>query len=159
MLSGAAGQLYGSAFTWRFPAGWRDKLDTPGVRELSFMKKLFATRRWYALVPDQEHMTVVDGYGQFSAKGSITKDSYLAAARTADGSLVMAHMPFARTISVDMSRLTRAALGRWYDPTNGTYRQIDTATLPNTGIRQFTPPGKNSTGDSDWVLVLDGSPD
>ncbi len=158
MLSGAAGQLYGSAFTWRFPAGWRDKLDTPGVRELSFMKKLFATRSWYALVPDQEHMTVVDGYGQFSAKGSITKDSYVAAARTADGSLVMAYMPFARTISVDMSRLARAALGRWYDPTNGTYRPIDTATLPNTGIRQFTPPGKNSTGDSDWVLVLDGSP-
>jgi len=159
MLSVAAGQLYGSAFTWRFPAGWRDKLDTPGVRELSLMKKLFATRRWYALVPDQEHMTVVDGYGQFSAKGSITKDGYLAAARTADGSLVMAYMPFARTISVDMSRLARAALGRWYDPTNGTYRQIGTATLPNTGIRQFTPPGKNSTGDSDWVLVLDGSPD
>ena len=30
--------------------GWRDKLDSPGVGELSFMKKLFATRRWYALV-------------------------------------------------------------------------------------------------------------
>jgi len=23
MLSGAAGQLYGSAFTWQFPPGWR----------------------------------------------------------------------------------------------------------------------------------------
>ena len=73
-------------------------------------------------------MTVVNGYGQFSAKGSIAKDSYVAAARTADGNLVMAYMPFARTILVDMSRLTRAALGRWYDLTNGTYRQIDTAT-------------------------------
>jgi len=63
MLSGATGQLYGSAFTWRLPSGWlsnwrlslsagrlfgwRSNLDTPGVIQLSYMKSLFAARRWY----------------------------------------------------------------------------------------------------------------
>jgi hypothetical protein len=87
MLSGAAGQLYGSAFTWRFPPGWRENLDTPGILELSYMKKLFIARKWYELIPDQEHTTLVAGYGQFSARGSISTDSYAAAARTADGNL------------------------------------------------------------------------
>jgi hypothetical protein len=30
--------------------------------------------------------------------------------------------------------------------------------MANAGSRQFAPPGRNSTGDSDWVLVLERSP-
>jgi len=156
MLSGAAGQLYGSAFSWKFPPGWREHLDTPGILELSYMKKLFITRKWYELIPDQEHRTLIAGYGQFSAGGSISTDSYAAAARTTDGNLVIAYIPFARTVSVDMSRLATAAIGRWYDPTNGTYRIIDGSPFSNSGVRNFMPPGRNSSGDDDWVLVLDG---
>ena len=63
MLSGATGQLYGSAYTWKLPSAWRSKLDTPGVIELSYMKNLFAKRKWYDLVPDQAHTVVTDGYG------------------------------------------------------------------------------------------------
>jgi len=159
MLSGAAGQLYGSAFTWRLPPGWRENLDTPGILELSYMKKLFIARKWYELIPDQEHTTLVAGYGQFSARGSISTDSYAAAARTADGNLAIAYIPFARTVSVDMGRLATAVIGRWYDPTNGTYRFISGSPLPNSGVRDFTPPGRNSSGDDDWVLVLDGPSD
>ena len=159
MLSGAAGQLYGSAFTWRFPPGWRENLDTPGILELSYMKKLFIARKWYELIPDQEHTTLVAGYGQFSARGSISTDSYAAAARTADGNLVIAYIPFARTVSVNMGRLVTAVIVRWYDPTNGTYRIISGSPLPNSGVRDFTPPGRNSSGDDDWVLVLDGPSD
>jgi hypothetical protein len=66
MLSGAKGQLYGSAFTWKFSAGWQAFLDTPGVRELRMMKDFFSGRRWYDLIPDQEHETVVAGFGAFS---------------------------------------------------------------------------------------------
>ena len=42
MLSGAAGQLYGSAITWKLQKGWESSLDTPGVIQLSYMKNLFA---------------------------------------------------------------------------------------------------------------------
>ena len=65
MPSGATGQLYGSKYTWRLPTGWlsswRSRLDTPGVTQLSYMKNLFAPRKWYDLVPDQTHTVVTVG--------------------------------------------------------------------------------------------------
>src|SRR5262245_50661419 len=116
MLSGATGQLYGSAYTWQFQKGWRSILDTPGVVQLSYMKNFFASKRWYDLVPDQTHTVVISGYDGFScfvgkvladlrkhpnfiqgflvrirkylAVGSITTSTCATAARTSDGSLV-----------------------------------------------------------------------
>ena len=41
---------------------------------------------------------------------------------------------------------------RWFDPTGGGYQGI--GTLPNSGTRGFAPPGANSAGDLDWVLIL-----
>ena len=79
-------------------------MDTPGILELSYMKKLFIARKWYELIPDQEHTTLVAGYGQFSRRGSISTDSYAAAARTADGNLVIAYIPFARAVSVNIGQ-------------------------------------------------------
>ena len=172
MLSGATGQLYGSAYTWRLPSllsnwrlrlstrrlfGWRSNLDTPGVVQLSYMRNLFAPRRWYDLVPDQAHLVVIDGYGTPAplGTGSVTTDTYLTAARSSDGALVIAYMPTIRTVSVAMSELSSTAAGRWYDPTTGEYITVGGSPFANTGIRQFTPPGKNHDGDQDWVLVLE----
>jgi hypothetical protein len=68
---------------------------------------------------------------------------------------MIAYMPSMRTISVDMSKLSGTAAARWYDPTNGEYIAVDGSPFANTGIRQFTPPGKNHDGDGDWVLLLE----
>jgi Protein of unknown function (DUF4038)/Putative collagen-binding domain of a collagenase len=161
MLCGATGQLYGSKYTWQLPRGWlfgwRSYLDTPGVIQLGHMKNLFALRRWYDLVPDQAHLVVTDGYGTPAplGTGSVTTDTYLTAARTSDGALVIAYMPTIRMISVAMSALSGTAAARWYDPTTGEYITVGGSPFANTGIRQFTPPGKNHDGDGDWVLVLE----
>jgi hypothetical protein len=185
MLSGATGQLYGSAHTWRLLKGWEAKLDTPGVVELSHMRNLFASRRWYDLVPDQTHAVVTAGYGGFSelkgrlaayaANGSglaarvlrrlrkhwnfasLATNSYVTAARTSEGSLVMAYLPSSREITVDMSKLAGRATARWYDPTNGQYTDVSGSPFANAGSRQFTPPGSNSAGDGDWVLVIEAA--
>ena len=66
MLSGATGQLYGSAHTWQLQKGWELNLDTPGVIQLSYMKNLFVSKKWYDLIPDQTHTVVTAGYGSFS---------------------------------------------------------------------------------------------
>ena len=66
----------------------------------------------------------------------------------------MVYLPTRRSIKVDMTKLSGTVTARWYDPTNGTYDNIGTG-LPNTGTRVFTPPGNNSVGDGDWVLVLE----
>ena len=41
MLSGATGQLYGSAHTWRLEKGWEANLDTPGVMQLEIHERPF----------------------------------------------------------------------------------------------------------------------
>lgn len=185
MLSGATGQIYGSAYTWRLEKGWEGNLDTPGAIQLGFMRNLFASRKWYDLVPDQTHSVVTAGYdrssglvGRLSAYlgrhsglmeraftrfrkltgfGSIPTNSYLTAARTSDGALAIAYMPSLRTITVDMSTFAGPTIARWYDPTNGTFLDASDAPLANTGEREFTPPGKNGAGDGDWVLLLEAS--
>ena len=185
MLSGGAGQLYGSAHTWQLQKGWKSNLDTPGVIQLSYMKNLFASKKWYDLTPDQTHTVVTSGYGSFScligklladvgknldrisralvrfgkylAIGSITTSACAAAARSSDGSSVLVYLPTIRTITVDMSKLASPVTARWYDPTNGEYTNIDGSPFANAGSRKFTPPGDNSSGDGDWVLVLEAS--
>jgi hypothetical protein len=185
MLSGATGQLYGSAYTWQLQKGWKTNLNTPGVMQLSYMKNLFISIKWHDLIPDQTHTVVTSGYDNFSclvgkflahvgrkpnlildflirirkysAIGSITTSTCATTARTSDGSSVVAYLPTMRTITVDMSKLASIATARWYDPTNGEYADIDGSPFANTGNRKFTPPGNNNSGDGDWVLVLEAS--
>jgi chitodextrinase len=157
LLSGAAGQLYGNHYTWPFSSGWQSHLDTPGSLQMGYVKFLFASRRWFDLVPDQDHTVVTAGFGTFADSGALGDSDYLTAARTPDGALVMAYMPTVRTITVDMSRLAGPAYASWYDPANGTFTAIPGSPLANTGARTFTPPGSNSDGDGDWVLVLEAT--
>jgi hypothetical protein len=153
LLSGATGQLYGNHYTWTFTSGWQSHLDTPGVKQLQYMKRLFATRPWWQLVPDQTHAVVTAGYGTFADDGSIEANDYVTAASVPDGSLVMAYCPVATTLTVDMTKLRGLTRARWYDPSNGTF--TSGSLVPNNGSRTFTTPGRNNDGDADWVLVLE----
>jgi hypothetical protein len=159
-LSGSTGQLYGHADLYGFPPGWQNSgwQSTVGFSEFVIANNFFAVRPWYKLVPDQDHTVVTASYGTFDNNICLGANSdYLTAARTPDGSLVIAYMPTRRTITVDMTKLSGIATARWFDPTNGAYASI--GTFANTGTRQFTPPGgTHSDGNSDWVLVLQTSP-
>lgn len=182
MLSGAAGQVYGSYFTWRLEPGWEVNLDTPGIVQLSYLKDLFLSRKWYDLIPDQDHELVVSGYDGFSGLigkisayaessawtsrlasrirkmtglGSIPSNNYATAARTSDNSLMIAYLPSLRTISVDLSKLPGPATARWFDPTSGEYIAAGNSLLAPSEKREFTPPGKNAAGDGDWVLIIE----
>src|SRR5437870_2709217 len=155
LLSGASGQVYGNRYTWPFSLTmnpdqrWQDRLDTPGAVQIAHLMALFAPRRWYDLVPDQAQTLVTAGPGTFA-----TAD-YVTAARTPDGTLAMAYVPTARTLTVDMSRLSGPVTGRWYDPASGSFATIPGSPLPNTGLLNFLTPGSNTDGDEDWVLVLE----
>jgi len=159
-LSGAAGQLYGNGFTWPFKAGWKARLDTPGAVQMAYVKALFEPRAWHFLVPDQEHKVITAGYGTFDSTTTagnryVMTSDFVAAARTPDGSLVMAYMPSLRPLTVEMSKLRGSAQARWYDPSRGVYSWIKGSPFPNSGTHMFTPPGNNGDGDGDWVLVLE----
>jgi len=185
MLCGATGHVYGSAYTWRLEKDWKRNLDTTGALELRLMRDLFAGRKWYDLIPDQDHRVVIDGYNALaeyvgklvahvgnlqlqsrlvaSAKrltrlSSVGDNTYAATARSIDGTLVMTYLPSPRTVTVDMSGLTGPAHARWFDPTDGSYSAITGSPFANIGSRQFRPPARNAAGDSDWMLVVETTP-
>jgi hypothetical protein len=158
LLSGGAGQLYGNHYTWPFLSGWQTHLDTPGAVEMRYVTALLAPRAWYNLVPDTNHTVVVAGYGTYSSSGYVASNNYLTAARTTDGTLVVAYTPVLGQFTVDMSKLSGSAVARWYDPSSGTYVPINGSPFSNSGARNFTPPGNNADGDGGWVLVLETTP-
>ena len=154
VLAGATGQFYGNHYTWPFADGWKQHLDTTGSRQVGYLVKLFAGRPWFRLVPDEKHRFVTAGYGQPTADGNVDSSDYVTAAATPDGTFAVAYLPTGGTITVDLARLKRPVHVSWYDPTNGTYRAVSTAPFRGSGSVQFTAPGKNAGGDSDWLLVL-----
>jgi Protein of unknown function (DUF4038)/Putative collagen-binding domain of a collagenase len=156
-LSGATGQFYGNHYTWSFGPGWQSHLNTPSVAQFGYLNKLLSGRPWYALVPDQRHRVVTAGYGTFAPAGDVNTNDYVSAARTPNGKLVLAYLPDATTITVDMSALSGPVDARWFDPSAGTYSAITDAPFPNTGTMNFTSPGPNHDDDTDWVLVLSAS--
>ena len=152
-LSGTTGQLYGSAYSWRLQGDWQDNLDTIGIRQLSYVKQLFGSRKWYDLVPDRTHQVLIRGFGHYSKDDAIPDDTYATAASTADGTLAMAYLPDIRKVTIDMSKLSGQVTARWFDPSNAAFTDI--GSFANTGTQDFTPPGNNGDGDGDWVLVLE----
>ena len=152
VLSGATGQLYGNRFTWQFSNNWKSQLDTPGASQMAYLMALFESRRWYDLVPDQTGTVVTSGRGTFGDW------DYATAGRTPDGTLAIAYVPSARTLTVALSELSGPVTARWYDPSAGTFADISGSPFPNTGAVSFTSPGNNADGDEDWVLVLEVVP-
>lgn len=153
-LSGTTGQLYGSAHSWTLLSDWKTRLDTVGIQQFQYVRRLMVHRRWYNLVPDFKHQLLTAGYGTYSKDGSITTDTFATAASTPDGKTALIYMPNTRTLTIDMSKMSGPVTARWYDPAAGLFTDIPGNPLSNTGSRNFTPPGPNADGDGDWVLML-----
>lgn len=170
LLSGATGHIFGSDHVWPFGSpfsgpgtsqswDWRAGMDRQSSREMVHVKALFEGRAWHELIPDQDHTVVTQGYGTFGEDDRTPGGDYVTAARTADGSLVMAYIPStgkgARTITVNMAKLSGSANAQWFNPTSGLYTTISGSPFANSRSRDFTTPGDNGTGTNDWVLVLE----
>ena len=140
---------------WGFFSGWQAALDSEGARDMVHLRRLFEAYPWHSLVPEQfshkpwyelvfaeEERVVVDGFGE--QRGL----DFLAAANTADRSLLFAYMPTARTVTVDLSRLSgERKKCWWFNPRTGQSQLSGEA--PGQGLYTLTPPAEG-----DWVLVL-----
>lgn len=83
--------------------------------------------------------------GTYSSTGDVLDNDYATAAMTPDGALAIAYTPTERTLTFDQTKLRSGSTARWFDPTDGSFRP---ASAP------FKTPGKNSAGDTDWVLIF-----
>jgi hypothetical protein len=143
VLCGEFGHVMGNHPIWDFSAGWPAALDAPGSVAMMHWGRLFRSRPWQELVPDQEHQLVTGGLGEFWG------NDYVAAAATPDGRTLIAYLPNARTITVDLARLGKARFNAWwFDPRTG--QAAAGGTFAPQPAQQFTPPAGG-----DWAFVLD----
>lgn len=162
VLAGGMGFTYGANSTFRMNNAntganartWQATLTIPGGRYQGYIGDLFKKRltNWAAMVPDEGRATLIGG------NGSSGSNDYALAGRASNGSLVVAYTPSARTLKIDMSKLSGSVTARWYDPTAGTYRSISGSPFANSGSRDFATPGNNAANEGDWLLVLETNP-
>jgi hypothetical protein len=150
VLSGACGYCAGTRL-WRWEKNWRDVLQVRSTAEAPHLLRLMETIPWWRLAPDAQNEFVTAGFGVWK------QADYVTAALADDGSVAVAYLPNARRITVNLTKLSGRVAARWFDPASGQSVTVADPPFSNTGQQDFTSPGKNAGGDSDWVLVLDGT--
>lgn len=153
LLAGACGHTYGHNSVWQMWAPgrepvihadtpWREALDHPGAFQMGHVRRLFESRPFQRLVPD-------DG---FLVDGPRTGGARVRGARAADHSFTFVYSPRGEPFTVRMSVVaSRNVQSWWFDPRYGTSHSIYRG--GNEGLQTFTPPGSGRS--QDWVLVLD----
>lgn len=149
LTSGAAGEFVGSD-DWEFHDDWEQRLSTNALTQITRLRTLFSTFRWWELVPDTANELVSAGRGTeltTDEPTDVMENDYVTAARAPDGRLAVIYVPTQRTISVDRSAMAAGTEAAWIDPTSGARRPVPMAAT-------FTTPGANTGGGNDWLLVL-----
>ena len=153
LLAGAAGHTYGNNNIWQMWAPgrdpvlgantpWSEAIDHPGAFQMGHVRRLFESRPWETLVPDQALLVGPNPPG----------DGFVRAAVASDRSFAFVYSPRGEPVSVDQTRLKALDLTAWwFDPRYG--RAYFAHTGVGTAIQVFTPP--SSGRGCDWVLVLD----
>lgn len=147
MLSGACGQVMGNKPIYSFDSGWQGALDSPGARSMTQMRSLLDTLDWAELRPAFEGF-IVDGIG----KGVMRA----AAAISEDKRRAVVYVPSLREIGVNLGLLegTKFSL-RWIDPANAHSVPVRKSSFAGLQRLNLRPPGPNSSGYGDWILVLE----
>lgn len=151
-LSGAMGVVYGGpqgswAVGYKSSPNWSSDIERTQAKHTGNINKILSPLGWQKLSPDWDSATVISGRGSYGGT------DYVTAGRADDGSLIVAYVPSARSVSLDMSKMSGAATVQWFDPASGESAGTS-QTVANSGSQSFATPGNNSEGDSDWVLVV-----
>ncbi|HID29298.1 MAG TPA: DUF4038 domain-containing protein [Desulfobacterales bacterium] len=156
VLAGAAGHTYGNNDVWQFydseqPRGepryrgnthWREAMDSPGAFQMAIMRRLFESRPWHTMEPDQ---SIIVG-------GQSRGENHIQAARASDGKFLFVYLPGGNEVTINMEKISGSdAKAYWFNPRNGDVAYI--GRFPCSRTRKFTAP--SSGIDNDWVLMLD----
>ena len=136
----SAGEIDNQCYTF---AKWRPLMNTTGMIQVSYCFRLFDSRAWEKLVPDQTDEIILSGRGTFG------EPDYICAAKASDNSSYIMYIPRGHTTRRNVKKMTgRPMAMHWYNPRTGTGLKIGVAeTREKFGI---TPPSEE-----DWVLVFD----
>jgi hypothetical protein len=153
LLAGAAGHTYGNNNIWQMwvpgrppmigaDIPWQEALDHPGAFQMAHVRRLFESRPWEKLEPNQ---SLIVGSNPPGA-------GFLRAAVASDRSFAFVYTPRGEPVAVDQGLLgARDISSWWFDPRYGRSYPIHTGV--GTAVQVFTPP--TAGRGCDWVLVLD----
>jgi hypothetical protein len=153
-LSTIGGYISGNGYVWQFvDPVWQQHLNTQAALDMSRLNRFIRSIDWWRLIPSGLNgmETLIE-----NAENIDTSAAYVSAAATKDGSLLVAYVPPAHkgSITVNMKILADKMYAYWFDPTTGVVTSVSDTPFGNKTFLSFTPPGKNSQGEDDWVLVL-----
>ena len=153
ILSGACGHCFGYFPIWGFgephvnggigPArALQTSLDTPAIRQMGHLRRLFLAYAWWKLVPRTDSSLVTTALGSGTSR--------ICPALASDRSFALV-WTIGSNFTLNMSALaTRNIRCRWFDPVQGAFTAVSDSPFANTGVRAFSPPGER-------VLVLDAA--
>jgi len=153
LLAGACGHTYGHSSIWQMwqpgrqpvlwaSVPWYDSLDHPGAFQMGHIRRLFESRPFRKLVPDQSIIM----------NGPDTGPAKVRAALARDGSFALVYSPRGEPFMIRVNAIRSGRIrGTWFDPRYGVTEPIHTTDTP--GFQTFVPP-THGRG-CDWLLVLD----
>jgi hypothetical protein len=153
LFSGACGHAYGHNCVWQMwtperepklwaTTPWQEALDHPGAFQMGLLRRLFQSRPFQTLVPDQD--MIVDGPTTGGAK--------IRAVRSKQGVFAFIYSPRGEPFTINKTVLTARRLREfWYDPRYGSLYHVHTG--DNASFQTYTPP--TSGRGNDWILVIE----
>jgi Protein of unknown function (DUF4038)/Putative collagen-binding domain of a collagenase len=151
MLSGACGHTYGNHNIWQMwqpktdpisaaRTPWKKALSQPGAAQMGYLKRLFESRPYTKLVPDQS--LIIDGEENIRAAGA------------SDGSFAFIYTPTGNPITIKLSKIKGSKIkAQWYNPRAGKATKVEEFSKAET--KKFTPPTQGRG--NDWILVLENA--
>jgi len=155
LLAGACGHTYGNNNIWQMwvpirepilsaSIPWYEALNHPGAFQMGLLRKLFESRPFQKLVPNQSIIK----------DGPLTGGGKIRAAVASDGSFAFIYSPRGKKFSIDKNLINGARINEiWYDPRYGIAYKIHTT--DTKGIQTYTPP--TSERGNDWILIIENA--
>lgn len=155
LLAGACGHTYGHNSIWQMwaPARepilwaeipWNVALDHPGAFQMGLVRRLFESRTYQKLVPNQSMIKA----------GPATGGAKIRSAVADDGSFAFIYSPRGEQFSIDKSVINGKRVSEiWFDPRYGISYKIHTG--DTKGFQTYTPP-TNGRG-NDWILIIENA--
>ncbi|MGZ8982744.1 MAG: apiosidase-like domain-containing protein [Methylotenera sp.] len=170
LSSGCAGHTYGANGVWQVnqpglpfgksPRGnnwgdipWNEAIHLAGSSQLANAKRFLQSLPWHKLCGISNQASWKDKIACL-AFPSMAHKLPVAAAAAPDGTLALYYLLYQKPVTLNMKIFSAPVYASWFDPAGGIEKTIAEAPFTNSGNLEFTPPGKNSDGESDWVLVL-----
>lgn len=153
MLAGAAGHTYGHNSVWQMwkpgvpsvinaDIPWMQAIDHPGAFQMGHLRRLFESRPWQTLVPDQSIIR----------SGTVTGPGTIRAARASDGRFAFIYSPRGEPFTVDRAIIRGTRVREiWWDPRYGVAHHVHTS--DNQALQTYVPP--TAGRGQDWLLILE----